>query len=188
MIFSTSYKGRGFRELISGLVKIYEPKTIVELGTQQGSSAILMAKAMEKGHLYAYDLFQERYSKPPYNLTKSNLIKTKKNIAANKLTNKITIRRKDALLAYRDFKKIDMLHMDIGNYYETVYSVLSKWHNKVNKLIILEGGVFNRWQRKCGFRPFNKVLETPFIKNNYDKVVIQKDDHYAITILIRKWL
>lgn len=185
-MISTSYIGSGFKELISGLVKIYDPKTVVELGTQQGASAIIMAKALGKGHLYTYDLFRKRYTKPPYNLTRASLTETRKNIAANKLESKVTVRRKDALLAQNDFNKVDMLHVDLCNYYDNVRIVLSKWYKKVKKLIILEGGVYNKWQKEKGFKPFDEILEVPFIKDNYDKVIIKKDGNYALTILIRK--
>ncbi len=185
-MITTSYVGAGFKELITGLVKIYDPQTIVELGTQQGASAILIAKAMGKGHLYTYDTFKENYPQPPFAKTKADLNATKKNITAHQLEDKITIHQKDAFLAYEDFKNVDLLHIDLCNYYDNVYQVLLKWHKKVNKLILLEGGILNKWQQKLGFRPFNEVLDLSIIKNNYNKVTIQKDNMYAITMLVRK--
>ncbi len=185
-MITTSYIGKGFKKLIAGLVEICDPKTIVELGTQQGASAILMAKAMGEGHLYTYDLFEKRYPKPPYAPTRADFIMAQKNIAANKLQKKITIRKKDAFWAYKDFKKVDILHIDLCNYNENVRLVLSKWYTKVNKLILLEGGIINKWQREKRFKPFDRVLNMPFIKNNYEKIVIKKDNNYALTILIRK--
>lgn len=185
-IFSTSYHGSGFKELFTALVKLYNPETIVDLGTQQGRSAIWMAKAMKNGHLYTYDTFQKRYSYPPHGKTWSSFSSTKINIANAKLTDKITIRRKNALQAYKDFDKVDILHSDFGNFYDTVLTILKQWHNKVNKLIILEGGIYNKWQRESNFKPFAKVLDMKFVAKDYDHVVINKDDHYSVTLLVRK--
>jgi len=185
-VFSTSYHGSGFKDLFTALVKLYSPQTIVELGTQHGRSAIWLAKAMKQGHLYTYDLFQKRYAYPPHGLTRASLTATKRNIAAANLQDKITIRRKEALLAYKDFDQVDILHCDFGNFYDTVLLILKQWHNKVNKLIILEGGIYNKWQREFNFRPFAKVLDMKFISKDYDHVTINKNAHYAVTLLVRK--
>lgn len=182
---STSYKTQGLKEIIQGLVKVYQPKTVVELGTQQGSSAVLIAKHL-KGRLTTVDLFEEKYRKPPFNKTHANYLKAIKNIYLSGEFKKVTILVEDALLSHLHFNNIDMLHIDICNHYDNVKPILKNWYKKVTKFIILEGGTFNHWQRKGGFKSFYPILEEKFIKDNYDKCVITGDGDYALTILIRK--
>ena len=187
MILSTSYKGDGFKEIITGIVKLFNPKIVVELGTQQGSSAILIGQALsDEAKLYTYDLFNETYDKPPYSRTSADLKATQKNILINNLTDKVVVRQRDALRAHKDFSTIDILHVDLCNHLQNVQEVLIHWHDKVNKAIILEGGVFNKWQREKDFAPFNRVLEMEMVKSKYDVLILKKNEDYAITLLIRK--
>jgi len=64
---TTSYRSLAAQELITGLVRTVNPQRAIEIGTQQGNSALLICKGMKNGTSFStYDLFQERYGKPPY--------------------------------------------------------------------------------------------------------------------------
>lgn len=186
MITTTKYEEHGFADIISGLVKIYSPKVVVELGTQQGASAILIAKAMKDGHVYTFDSFSSTYEKPPYAETHASIEETIENIKNENLSDKISVMQMDAFKVAREFKSVDMLHIDLCNYYHNIKRLLPQWLKKVHKIIVMEGGGVNKWQRENGFLPFYPLLNAPEITNFYNKLILKKDADYALTVLIRK--
>lgn len=186
MIFTTSYKTNGMEDLLTALTKIANPKIAVELGVQQGASAIAIGKGLDKGDLYAYDLFEPTYQEPPFGSTHADAEIALQNIATARLLDKVNICVGDAFNTHKDFGKVDLLHVDICNHYDNILKILKKWYRKVNKFILLEGGVYNHWQKKCHFKPYNTVLKMPFIKDNYEVFTLRGGDDYALTILERK--
>jgi hypothetical protein len=53
-------------------------------------------------------------------------------------------------------------------------------------MILIEGGVYNYWQKEIGLKPFTEVLNLPFITDKFDKcTIVGKNDH-SLTILTRK--
>ena len=189
MIFTTSYKDKGLQDIIRGLVGLYQPKIAVDLGTQQGASAILIANAMpDDGHLDTYDLFLDDYCEPPYLPTHADLENTRYNIDALGLRYKINIRIKDAILSHNDFNYADLLHIDICNHYDNVKPILQNWCTKVGQMIILEGGRHNHWQHQYEFKPFYPILTEPWIELKYHSIIFSKNENEAVTIMMRNYL
>lgn len=187
MIVSTSYRVEGFDELITAIIKIANPDLVVELGTQQGKSAIAIAKGLCEGQrLFTYDLFEDTYREPPYAPTKADLEQARININQAGEANRVTVTLMDAFEVHGLFSQVDVLHIDLCNYYDNVFKVLEQWYKKVKKLILIEGGVYNYWQRKYQFEPFISILEMDFIKNTYNYCVIRGSNDQAITILTKK--
>lgn len=185
MITTSKYEENGFADIISGLVKVYNPQVVVELGTQQGASAIIMGKALKDGHLYTYDLFADQYPSPPYANTFADMEATLSNIEKAGLQDKVHVRKADALTVYKIFEDVDILHIDLCNHYMNIEPLLIQWRYKVNKCMILEGGGYNKWQREHYFQPFCPLLSKHFVTDNYHASVIKKDEDYALTILTR---
>lgn len=184
---TTKYADHGFDLIIKGLVEVYDPHTVVELGTQQGNSAIIIGKALGQGVLYTYDSFETNYALPPYAATGADYQKAVGNIYDAGLHEKVFVIKKDAFEVYKDWPEVDILHVDIGNHYDNMAKILEQWRYKVAKVILLEGGGYNHWQKKCDFKPFNLLLNRHFITDNYDHVIISHDENYALTILTRKY-
>ena len=186
MIFSTSYKSPYLKDLIHLFIRIYNPKEAIDLGTQQGGSAILLARSMGEGKVFTFDTFKEHYDLPPFGTTHANYQQALENIKMFKLEDRISVINMNANDVHKLFDSIDLLHIDICNHYDNTLPLLKQWYKKVNKLIILEGGIHNNWQKKCGFKSFAPILDKRFIRTNYDKVTVAADEHYAVTILVRK--
>lgn len=186
MMTTSKYEENGFADIISGLVKVYNPKVVVELGTQQGASAIIFGKALKDGLVYTYDLFGSNYKQSPYSETHADLEATLENIEKNNLTDKIIVTPLDALEVAERWDKVDILHIDLCNHYDNVRPLLHQWYKKVNQLIILEGGGFNKWQKEHAFIPFSFALQDRCIHDYYNYVTATKNEDYAITILVRK--
>jgi hypothetical protein len=187
-MFTTSYLENGFKDIMQGLVKLYNPKTIVELGTQQGASAVVIGEAMSKdSKLFTFDLFKEKYDKPPYCETKADFLTACDNVGSIKPKKHIEVFGDDAYSAIGYFQStIDMLHLDLCNYYDNVKPILAQWKDKVEKLIVLEGGTHNSWQKNYGFKPFFPMLDEPWLANFYDHVVLTNGSDYAMTVMVRK--
>lgn len=188
MITTSKYEENGFADIISGLIKVYDPKVAVELGTQQGASAAIIGRALNQGKLYTYDLFGERYLAPPYACTHASKEIAKQYIHDCGLDDKVEIHDGDAfaVASMGGFGAVRVLHIDLCNHYDNVKILLEQWRYKVTKCIILEGGTYNKWQREKGFKPFYPLLYRHFITDLYHVAIIKKNEDYALTILTRK--
>jgi hypothetical protein len=142
-VWHSSYEQNHYGDLFYSLVKIYHPQTIVELGTKAGYSAYHMARALREngeGTIDCYDLFEkfaEFYGvqSTPKVVAESNLSEFK-DIIRIRLTNAIGVEKK--------YKHVDLLHVDLENSAAVLEKVIPKWIDKVNKLIIIEGGSKDR--------------------------------------------
>jgi len=187
MITTSKYEENGFDLILSGLIKVYNPRDIVELGTQQGASAIILAQALsDEGHVFTHDLFLSNYDKPPYSDTHADLYAALDNISAAGLSNKITVIECEASLVADEWDEVDILHIDLCNHYDNVRPLLHQWYKKVNQLILLEGGGFNKWQKANAFIPFSHALYDLCVQDYYHSIILKKNEDYALTILIRK--
>jgi hypothetical protein len=185
MITTSKYEENGFDKIIEGLVQVYNPKIVVELGTQQGASAIIIGKALKDGKLWTFDLFDEKYPSPPYSDTKADLGQTLLNIKEANMEDKIVVVPFDAMQVYKQFPEVDILHIDLCNHYHNVEPLLIQWRYKVNRCMILEGGGYNKWQQEHNFQPFYLLLGHHFVTDNYHVSIIKKNEDYALTILTR---
>lgn len=159
-VFTTSYKTPEIEEFITALVRLANPQTVVDIGTQQGKSAILLGRGLgEDAKLFSYDLFEEKYTAPPYSNTHSNMTLAKENIDLAGLKCLWSIRKKSGVEAIADFESIDVLHIDICNHTDNVKPILDAARSKVKKYILLEGGVPNAWQQKHGYTTFADLLK-----------------------------
>lgn len=175
-MFTTSYKSEGMDHLLTALVRTVNPSKVIEFGTQQGHSAVLLAKGMKRGVVKTYDIFESNYPNPPHKETHADMLKALHNVEGYN----IEVYAKDVF----EVKPVrcDVLHIDICNHQKNVYPLLHNWQDKVSKMIILEGGVLNKWQKKYGFKPF--VLPLRYFKD-WRSVIIKGENGYAITILTR---
>lgn len=190
MTYTTSYKSEGLPELLTNLVLITNPIEVVELGVQQGASAIALARGITdpQGQLYAYDLFEEKYQNPPYGQTHASLEIAKSNIEQAGLSDRITVFKSNALECWKYHDNVDILHIDLCNYYDNVFTVMYKWYDRVSKMIILEGGDYNHWQKSYNFKPYKPVLNLSYVSKLWDYATIRGSRDYAITIMTRRFV
>lgn len=185
-IVSTSYCSSDFESIFRAVVCFYEPRIVAEIGSQQGGSAIALGRDMPSdSDLYLYDKFETVYDLYPHGPTRVNKELLLQNLERAQVPPRIHIEKEDVRnVAARHPEGVDILHVDIGNTFQTVSEYLAPWLSLTRRAILLEGGVHNRWQRENGHQPYLPFLDTvcqPPSRWRY--VVFCKDDHYALTLL-----
>lgn len=187
-IFTTSYDCKAAEDLISSFVACINPVQALEIGTQQGKSAVLIAKAMKRDTYFtSCDLFQSHYDTPPYKETHADQRIAGANMMTAEPECKWQILMCNGMQMLQGDKVYDLLHIDICNHYDNLKDILPLAFRKVTKGIILEGGIYNRWQRKYKFRPYNDLLSMIEIPEyiHWRHITIPFNDHNAVTLLTR---
>lgn len=181
-IFTTSYNDQAC-ELITSLVQVLAPTEVIEIGSQQGRSSVAIAKGLVIGANFATaDLFEPNYSSPPYLSTHADQQKVLENLDAAGLVCNYQVLRTNGLALAEKIGAVDLLHVDICNHRDNLLPILRAWGPKVKKMILLEGGIYNNWQRKYGFEPYRDSLNE---FNDWSHVTITINEHNAITIMTR---
>lgn len=160
----SSYEKNNYGELFYALIRIYQPKKVVELGTKAGYSAYHIArgfKANGHGTLDCYDLWENyQFSSVPKSVAEDNL-KEFKDLISFKLG--------DAVGVEKSYKTVDILHIDLSNEGGILQKIVPLWIDKVRQVIIIEGGSTERdkigWMIKYKKMPIRSWLED-FSKRN----------------------
>lgn len=188
-VFSTSYNTPEIAQFITSFVALINPRVVVEIGTQQARSTILIGRGMKKGaSLYTYDLFETHYNQPPHLPTHANLDKAVDNIYKAGLPCTVFTKQHDGLdaLTHRH-DSIDLLHIDICCHEANLRTLLGVALPKVTRAVMLEGGFgTNSWQKKYGFKPYGPMLTEPWVSNDWHVLTIPFTEDNAITLLTRR--
>ena len=192
MTFSSSYETPGMAELITMLVKQVSPVNVLEIGTQQGGSAQIIVEAMTLGGAFTTcDLFEPKYRSPPYGDTHCSKEKAEENLMSYKDTVYIRVLPYGYpdLLDQLSSRDVDLLHIDICNHYDNLqpilYDIVANNTIHVRKMILLVGGIHNKWQQQCGFNSYAPMLKKSWL-HAWEHATIAFNDHNAITVLWRK--
>jgi hypothetical protein len=160
----SSYEKNNYGDLFYSLIRIYRPKTVIELGTKAGYSAYHIARGLKKnrtGKLYCYDLW-EKY--PFRSVPKA---KAEKNLKRYK--DIVRFKSTDATKVYKLHRKVDILHVDLSNEGEILNNVIPHWISRVNQLIIIEGGSIERdkldWMIKFNKKSIREWLKKFSLKH-----------------------
>lgn len=180
----SSYEKNNYGELFYSLVRVYQPKKVIELGTKAGFSAYHIARGLkdnDKGKLYCYDLWEKyKYNSVPQAVAKKKL-KKYKDIINFKLT--------DAIGIHKLHKSVDILHIDLGNDGIILEEIIPNWIDKVSQFIVIEGGSTERdkfpWMIKYNKMPIRKWLED-FSKKRNDIEYFTIEPFPSVTIIRRK--
>lgn len=131
----SSYEKNNYGELFYSLMRIYQPQTVVELGTKAGYSAYHMARGLKangRGRLYCYDLWETYpYHSVPLSVAQKNLQKFK---------DVISFKLRDAIGVDKLHTSVDILHVDISNDADKLEAIIPRWIDKTHQIIIIEGG------------------------------------------------
>ena len=192
MTFSSSYETPGMADLIAMLVRLVDPISVLEIGTQQGGSARIIAEAMTSGgYLTTCDLFEPKYRSPPYGDTHCSKEKAEENLreCGYRTSIKVLTAGYPDLVPKLSSRTVDMMHIDICNHYDNLkpilFDVIGRSVIDVRKMILLEGGIYNKWQKQCGFYSYAPILKESWLCN-WGHATIAFNDHNAITVLWRK--
>lgn len=180
----SSYSKNNFGDFFYSLMRVYQPKKVVEFGTKAGFSAYHIARGLKangKGRLYCYDLWEKyQYNSVPKSIAEKNLKKFK---------NIISFKLRDVVGIDKLHKSVDILHVDISNDGKILEKIIPHWINKTRQLIIIEGGSPERdrfpWMIK-----YNKTSIKKWLKNfaqRYSNIqYFTLEPFPSITILTKK--
>jgi len=191
VVFTSSYKTPEIQQFITSFAHVIDPTSAIEIGTQQGMSAILIGKGMKRGTLHTYDLYESQYRGPPYLDTYADRAIVKDNILNAGLSGRVRVHEgsyKEAILEQIDihgvgYSMIDLLHIDICNHYDNLKPMLERLSQFVSKAIILEGGIRNNWHQKYGYKSYTPLLDR---LTEWNYITIPFSDHNAITLMTRR--
>ena len=180
----SSYEKSNYGEFFYGLMRLYQPKKVVELGTKAGYSAYHIArgfKANGKGTLDCYDLWEKyQFKSVPQSVAQENL-KEFSNILQLELRNAIGVDKK--------YKTVDILHVDLSNEGGILKKIIPHWIDKVSQMIIAEGGSKERdqveWMIKYKKMPIAKWL-ADFARKRSDIEYITIEPFPSVTIIRKK--
>ena len=182
---NSSYKEAGYQYLFYALVKLLSPNKICEIGVLQGFSLLSMASALKKnnkGEIFGNDLFDD------YEFKNERMINVQSRINEAELNEFAKIKKQDAFSVSSEVEKTDILHVDISNNGNTVEQFFLQWKDKVNKLMIFEGGGHARdeidWMvkfQKTAISPVLRQLSNQF--QNWQFVTLEA--YPSITIIFK---
>ena len=158
MNWYSSYEKNNYGDWFYGLVRMYRPKKVVELGTKAGYSAYHMARGLKangKGKLVCYDLWEKYpFSSVPKSVAEAKL---------KKFRDIVSCKLRDAIGVEKLYKTVDILHVDLSNEGGILESIIPPWIDKVRQLIIFEGGSSERdrvdWMIKFNKMPIRRWLK-----------------------------
>lgn len=135
----SSYIINNYESFFEGLVRIHDPKLIVECGVLDGYSLISMARGAKKTvRVVGFDLFED------YEFKHGSVEAIEFEAWKSNVDDKITLVKKDAILAAEDFddETVDLLHIDISNDGDNLRQMFNVWGRKIKKggLFVFEGG------------------------------------------------
>lgn len=180
----SSYEKNNYGDLFYALMRVYQPRKVVELGTKAGYSAYYMARGLKangKGKLDCYDLWEKYpFRSVPKSVAEKNLKKFK---------NIISLKQQDAIGVEKKYKTIDILHVDISNDGEKLEKIISPWIDKVRQLMIIEGGSREHdeldWMVKYEKIPIRKWLED-FSRRRGDIEYFTVEPFLSVTLIHKK--
>jgi hypothetical protein len=180
----TSYNQHRYGDLFYSLVRVYQPKKIIELGTKAGFSAYHMARGLKangKGKLYCYDLWERyQYHSVPKSVAEKNLKKYK---------DFISLKLQDAVNVHKLHKSADILHIDISNDGIILEKIIPNWIDKIRQFLIIEGGSAERdkveWMTKYNKIPIKKWLQD-FSNSRGDIEYVTIEPFPSVTIIRKK--
>jgi hypothetical protein len=141
------------------LIRVFQPEAVVELGTGEGNSTLLIARALKcnkKGHLFSYDSYSERIH--GFSKTSGNDIRRRLRIIG--ATAFVSLNHMDIMEHSWDRDGIDLLVVDADNNYHRLETIYRNWFGKVteNGFVIFEGGCSEHKGESRGISAFCEFL------------------------------
>ena len=152
----SSYRENDIGRTLYDFIMVHEPLRIVEIGVLNGYSTVAIAQALrdlEKGHLTAYDLFED------YEFKHSTQNDVESTLAKHGVDKYVTLKKGNLNEWLKNPEPFDLLHVDVSNTGETLeqlYDALEP-NIKAGALVIFEGGTLQRdnveWMKKFNKKP-----------------------------------
>ena len=177
----SSYIINRYGDLIKSLIRINQPRNVIEIGILEGFSTLLIANSLKKNKIssnfYAYDLFEDyKYNSSKYSVIESIIEK-------NKLQKFVKLKKANfyEIHKYHNKNSIDFIHIDISNTGSTVRYFFSKYDELLveGAIVVFEGGSKLRdkvkWMKKYNMKEMHsEIISNRTIKKKYDVIVFDK--------------
>lgn len=167
----SSYIDNNYGELFKALVKMYQPKAVVEFGCLDGySSSFILQGLKENGQSFnfkVFDLFED------YPYKHGNFTELKNQFP------EIEFQKADYYKSSNMFSdnSIDFLHIDVSNTSESYETFINEYYSKLKTkgIAILEGGSNERdlceWMVKYEKPKINSFLKT--LQGKFNFIVLE---------------
>lgn len=179
----SSYRINNIGKTLYETVLKYKPKVIVEFGVLYGYSAICMAQALDylqnKGHIYAYDLWENYKYK---HSTKKETLNTIKNHGVDKYIHLWDLYGENDIYSILKYNDFDLVHIDISNDGEIIercYNILKN----TNTIMLFEGGTEERdnveWMKeynKTPICPLKQTIKYEIINDKFPSLSLIKNN------------
>lgn len=183
---STSYTPE-LLSLITSIVKFYNPKDVIEFGVQQGGSGIALGRGMSKdSNLVLCDKFSSNYDDFPHGPTHANYREAIANLDSAGLDCNWTIKVGNYIDLYKEFKSIDIVHLDFKYSEEDVREILPYWLEQTKCCILMAGAIDSPWQVKYSLKGFRNVLSESWVANKWSYSIFQEGNKCSLTVLTPK--
>jgi predicted O-methyltransferase YrrM len=190
----SSYKKNKIGRTLAVMTLGKKPRIIVECGILDGYSLYHLAKATKsnsealyfRGHVIAYDLFDE------YEFKHGNAVDVHNMLKHEGVSDYVTILQGDAYKVHENYNdgEIDLLHVDISNDGDTFLKMFELWSPKISQFgrIVFEGGSDARdsveWMKKYNKTPIRPAIHKLAGKKGWQIMVIK--DWPSLTLIERK--
>lgn len=180
----SSYEKSNYGDLFYGLMRVYQPKKVVELGTKAGYSTYHLARGLRangKGTLDCYDLWEKYEFHSVLQSVAENNLQEFKNI--------VSFYQRDAVGVDKKYKEVDILHIDLSNKGEILEEIVPYWVDKIRQIIIIEGGSAEHdrldWMIKYKKMPVAKWL-ADFARKRGDIEYFTVEPFLSVTLMRKK--
>lgn len=179
--------------MLQEFIRTLRPKSVIEFGTQQGSSAIAIARALNsveetrKVKVVTYDTFESNYVLPPHAPTGASLCTALDNVQHLGLQEQIQVKVADCNEV--ETKPVDFIHIDICNHKKNIENLLWRWFVKercVLKGAAIEGFWSNTWTTKLGLEPWGFAWKELSVHLDYDLLYIPLSEGQGISLIVNR--
>jgi len=176
----SSYRVHNLGKNIYETVMVRRPDKIIEFGTLEGFSTIVMAQALKEigsGHIYAYDLWER------YEYTHSDEQTLRDNLKKYDVEDFVTIKQVDFWDWIKDPEQFDLMHLDISNTGDILLALHEAVRDQIKNgsAILFEGGSKQRdeepWMTKYNkekMYPLKEKINYSVLNDNWPSVSIME--------------
>lgn len=156
----SSYSDNHIGITLYDYVRKLKPKSVIELGTLHGYSAVCIGLALKDngfGKLTCYDLWDK------YEFNSTTIEKTREVIERYKLSNIVTLEKGNAYEVCKEVSDFDLAHVDISNDGERLAKILTLLSSHIDNgsEVLFEGGTIERdeksWISKNNKKTINSI-------------------------------
>ena len=192
----SSYAENNYGDVFYYVVKAFKPKTVVELGSLQGYSAIHIVSALKEQSYNSRFVSIDLHDKYIWNHSTKKVLENnlKKNSLLNLSNVNVELVQADAFKYVDKFddNSVDLLHIDISNNGDMLEKCFNKWHKKLKTfgIVMFEGGSDERdyidWMIRYRKVKIGHFINSCFFRSKYKHMILNLFPSLTIAQKVRK--